>query len=97
MNTPVNPHISATAAPPVMEARRWIEGVTYAPDRPLLNLSQAAPMQPPPPALLTAMAETVLSDTAAHLYGRYWDCLICAPRSPDSGRAPTAETYPTIK
>ena len=69
MNTPVNPHISATAAPPVMEARRWIEGVTFSPDRPLLNLSQAAPMAPPPQVLLAAMAETVLNDTAAHLYG----------------------------
>ena len=69
MNTPVNPNISATAAPPVMEARRWIEGVTFSPDRPLLNLSQAAPMQPPPQVLRAAMAETVLGDTAAHLYG----------------------------
>ncbi|MGR3344893.1 MAG: aminotransferase [Paracoccaceae bacterium] len=69
MNTPVNPNISATAAPPVMEARRWIEGVTHSPDRPLLNLSQAAPMQAPPQAMLAAMAETVLGDTAAHLYG----------------------------
>ena len=69
MTTPLNPNMSATAAPPVMVARRWIAGVRFSPERPLLNVSQAAPMEPPPRDLLAAMAETVLGDTAAHLYG----------------------------
>lgn len=66
---PLSPHMAATMAPPVMEARRWIAGVTFPPDRPLLNLSQAAPVDPPPEAMRAAMAEMVLNDPATHLYG----------------------------
>lgn len=60
---------AATFPPPVMEARRWIEGVTFPPDRPLINVSQAAPVDPPPLALRQAMADTALNDPGAHLYG----------------------------
>jgi aspartate/methionine/tyrosine aminotransferase len=59
---------ATTFAPPVMEARRWLEGVTFPPERPLLNVSQAAPVDPPPPELRAAMAEA-LNDPATHLYG----------------------------
>jgi aspartate/methionine/tyrosine aminotransferase len=59
----------ATFAPPVMEARRWLEGIAFPPDRPLLNVSQAAPTDPPPEGLRRAMAERLLSDPAVHLYG----------------------------
>lgn len=65
----VAPAMAATMAPPVMEARRWIEGVSFPPDRPLLNLSQAAPVDPPPEPLRAAMAEAVLTEPQAHLYG----------------------------
>lgn len=64
----INPYLAQTQPPPVMEARRWIAGVTFPPERPLLNLSQAAPVAPPPPALQTAMAEA-LGDPATHIYG----------------------------
>lgn len=60
---------ATTFAPPVMEARRWLDGVTFAPDRPLINVSQAAPVEPPPAPLLQAIAEIALTDPAAHLYG----------------------------
>lgn len=52
-----------------MEARRWLDGVTHPADRPLLNVSQAAPVDPPPKNMRTAMAEMVLSDPGTHLYG----------------------------
>ncbi|WP_373353362.1 aminotransferase [Pseudoroseicyclus sp. CXY001] len=58
---------ATTFAPPVMEARRWAEGIPAEP--PLLNVSQAAPVAPPPPPLLEAMADFVLNDPATHLYG----------------------------
>jgi aspartate/methionine/tyrosine aminotransferase len=61
--------MAATEPPPVMEARRWIAGRSFPPDRPLLNLSQAAPVEPPPEPLRRALAEAVLSDPQAHLYG----------------------------
>ncbi len=59
----------STFAPPVMEARRWMEGVVHPAERPLLNVSQAAPVDPPPPQMLEAMAQIVLTDPEAHLYG----------------------------
>ena len=66
---PLNPAIAATFRPPVMEARRWLEGVSFPPDRPLINVSQAAPVDPPPEALRRAMAEAALNQPDAHLYG----------------------------
>ncbi|WP_444462719.1 aminotransferase [Rhodobacter capsulatus] len=66
---PLNPALGNTFAPPVMEARRWIEGVTFPPERPLINVSQAAPIDPPPLALRQAIAAAALDDPAAHLYG----------------------------
>ena len=69
MTHPLNPAMAATFAPPVMEARRWLDGVTFAPDRPLINVSQAAPVDPPPAQMLRAMADIVLTDPTAHLYG----------------------------
>lgn len=69
MKENINPAMLATEAPPVMEARRWLEGARFSPDRPLINVSQAAPVDPPPAPLRQAMAEAVLSDPQAHLYG----------------------------
>nr|WP_238475714.1 aminotransferase [Rhodophyticola sp. CCM32] len=52
-----------------MEARRWIDGIVFPDDRPLINLSQAAPVAPPPAPLRAAMAEALLSRPESHLYG----------------------------
>ena len=64
-----NPQMTLTDAPPVMEARRWIEGRSFPSNRPLLNLSQAAPVEPPPEELREAMADAILTRNSAHLYG----------------------------
>ena len=69
MTLPLNPAFAATEPPPVMEARRWIEGVTFPADRPLINVSQAAPVDSPPLGLRQALAEAALNDPNAHLYG----------------------------
>lgn len=66
---PFSPLIRATLPPPVMEARRWLHGVSFPAGRPLLNLSQAAPVEPPPEPLCAAMAEMVLAEPDTHLYG----------------------------
>ena len=58
-----------TFHPPVMEARRWLEGVIFPSERPLINVSQAAPVEPPPEPLRQAIAEIALSKPEAHLYG----------------------------
>ncbi|MFN6005838.1 MAG: aminotransferase class I/II-fold pyridoxal phosphate-dependent enzyme, partial [Paracoccaceae bacterium] len=69
MTLPLNPAFAATEPPPVMEARRWIEGVTFPADRPLINISQAAPIESPPLGLRQAIADAALNDPYAHLYG----------------------------
>ena len=65
----LNPLLGQTIAPPVMEARRWLKGVTFSAERPLMNLSQAAPVDPPPEGLRRAMAEALLERDESHLYG----------------------------
>jgi aspartate/methionine/tyrosine aminotransferase len=56
-------------APPVMAARAWLADHVPRPDRPLLNMSQAAPTAPPPEGLRRAIAAAALDDVSAHLYG----------------------------
>lgn len=60
---------ASTFAPPVMEARRWLSGVTFSADRPLINVSQAAPVEPPPQSMRQVMADVALTRDDAHLYG----------------------------
>lgn len=69
MTRPINPAMAATFTPPVMAARRWLEGVVFTPERPLINVSQAAPVDLPPIGLRQAIAEAALSHPAAHSYG----------------------------
>ncbi len=66
---PLNPAMAATFAPPVMEARRWLDSVSFPADRPLINVSQAAPVDSPTLGLRQALAEAALNDPQAHLYG----------------------------
>ena len=66
---PYSPTIRATFAPPVMEARRWLNAATFPADRPLLNLSQAAPIDPPPQALRQEMARAIDDEPDSHIYG----------------------------
>lgn len=63
------PRTATTFPPPVMEARRWLEGVSFSADKTLINVSQAAPVDPPPPGMRQAMADAALSRDDAHLYG----------------------------
>ncbi|MBL4928592.1 aminotransferase [Fuscibacter oryzae] len=69
MPHPLNPAMAGTEPPPVMEARRWLQGVTFPPERPLINVSQAAPVESPPLGLRQALADAALNDPQAHLYG----------------------------
>ncbi|MGR3712277.1 MAG: aminotransferase [Shimia sp.] len=59
----------STFAPPVMEARRWLEGVAFTDDLPLINVSQAAPVDPPPAQLRAEIARVATDVPEAHLYG----------------------------
>ncbi|MCA0043564.1 aminotransferase [Celeribacter sp. ASW11-22] len=58
-----------TFASPIVDAKRWIEGVEFPPERPLINVSQAAPMEAPPEPLRQEIARVALEDVSAHLYG----------------------------
>ena len=65
---PTLPRTATTFSPPVMEARRWLDGVDFT-ARPLINVSQAAPVDPPPLAMRQAMAQMIVDNDETHLYG----------------------------
>lgn len=65
----LNPALLATDTPPIPEARRWLDGLTLPEGMPLLNVSQAAPTDPPPEALRRHIAELALNEPDAHFYG----------------------------
>lgn len=67
--SPLNPALARTFAPPVMEAARWVKGIDFPADKPLINVAQAAPVDPPPEALRRVVAEAALNNPDAHLYG----------------------------
>ena len=69
MTHPLNPAMAATFPPPVMEARRWLTGVTFPEHRPLINISQAAPVNIPHLGMRQAIADAALNNPDAHLYG----------------------------
>ncbi len=69
MALPLNPAIAATDPPAVAEAFRWLADVIPHPDRPLINISQAAPTAPPPEGLRRALANLIMNDPSVHLYG----------------------------
>ncbi|MCC0078573.1 MAG: aminotransferase [Rhodobacter sp.] len=64
----MNPAFAATFSPPVMEARRWLNETRLPEGLALLNLSQAAPVDPPPAPMRAAMARAIEQDPAIHLY-----------------------------
>ena len=67
MDEQLNKFVLATQNPPVMEVREWAKQNSKS-EPPLLNLSQAAPMSPPPDSLLKFLSEQALL-TENHLYG----------------------------
>ena len=64
-----NPNIKNTISPPVMDARRWLLETRIETNQKLLNLSQAAPVDPPHDDLLGKLAEALKNDPAVNLYG----------------------------
>lgn len=66
---PLSTPMQNTQAPPIMEAAAWLKGLSFPANRPLINLSQAAPTQAPPRALRREMARIAVEDDTAHQYG----------------------------
>ena len=64
---PVQSWLAAVDGPPIGEALGWIEGRSFPPDKPLIDLCQAVPGYPPPKALTDAMA-AALSNPETHRY-----------------------------
>ena len=58
-----------TAPAPIKKASDWLDGIEFSPNHPLIDVSQAAPTEPPAQALREALAKFVLNDPKAHLYG----------------------------
>ncbi len=62
--------ITALSAPaPIQAAQNWMTEFVFSDDFPLIDVSQAAPSEPPPLELREAMAEFLVNETEAHIYG----------------------------
>lgn len=69
MMLPFNKNLKNTFSPPIDKAYHWLEKIKTPKNLELLNLSQAAPMYPPPKRICEAIANASLNDKKAHLYG----------------------------
>lgn len=58
-----------TAPAPIKAAKAWLESHDPERGRPVLDVSQAAPSDPPPQNMRDAIADFVRHDPEAHLYG----------------------------
>ena len=55
--------------PPVLEVKNWLSNPDLQPLKPLIDVSQAAPTEPPPEKMLEFMANKILCDNAVNTYG----------------------------
>ncbi|MET1027429.1 MAG: aminotransferase [Dongiaceae bacterium] len=55
----VNSLLAQIAAPPIAEAQSWIEGRSFPAEKPLIDVCQAVPGYPPPPALTDYLAKVI--------------------------------------
>ena len=55
--------------PPVLEVKNWLSNPDLQPSKPLIDVSQAAPTEPPPEKMLEFMADKILCDNAVNTYG----------------------------
>jgi aspartate/methionine/tyrosine aminotransferase len=55
--------------PPVLEVKNWLVDPDLQPSKPLIDVSQAAPTEPPPKKMLGFMANKILCDNAVNTYG----------------------------
>ena len=60
-----NPRVDAVQAPPIPEAWSWLEGIVLPQERPLLDVCQAVPADPPPEALRRFVAERAMDPATA--------------------------------
>lgn len=58
-----------TAPAPIKVAQTWLATISPTPDKPLIDVSQAAPTAPPHPDMLRHMSQRVLSEPSLHRYG----------------------------
>ena len=55
--------------PPVLEVKNWLSNPDLQPSKPLIDVSQAAPTEPPPEKMLEFMANKILCDNEVNTYG----------------------------
>ncbi len=61
----LNPAVSDVVTPPIAAAKAWVEQSTAAATGPLIDLAQAVPNYPPPPALMDHLAGFVHAPESA--------------------------------
>ena len=58
----INLDVNAVESPPIAESAQWVAGREFPPEKPLLDLAQAVPRIPPPPAMREYLARMVRED-----------------------------------
>jgi aspartate/methionine/tyrosine aminotransferase len=59
MSYRLNTLVRNVAEPPIAEAQGWIRGRSFPPAKPLIDVAQAVPGYPPPPALTDHLAKVI--------------------------------------
>ncbi len=67
--TLINPNLVQTSRSAIVEVQAWLRDARLPADRPLIDLSQAAPALPPPQSLRQHMADQIMTEQSAHFYG----------------------------
>ncbi len=63
----LNPRVRAVSPPPIADAQSWVRGRTFPSERPLLDVAQAVPNDPPATKLRAHLAQAV-ADPGVALY-----------------------------
>ena len=66
---PLNPFIKKTFSPPIIQAYKWLDETALPSHLKLMDLSQAAPAEPPHIRIREAIAEASINEPKAHFYG----------------------------
>ncbi len=61
----LNPRVRAVSPPPIADAQSWVQGRTFASERPLLDVAQAVPSDPPAAELRAHLARLVADPDVA--------------------------------
>ena len=64
-----NNNILKADRPPIIEVMSWLEEKSFSSNLPLLDVSQAAPSEPPPLEMRNYLSKLIVDNPSVHFYG----------------------------